>query len=120
MKTPRPLVTAEKRPTGLILKISRKVTTEELYSELNRLGFVITSAEKERFALFSCDEILKDRDGNFYFHPDYMIRFLADSLNLARQRDREARSTPTGLFLPIIEFEEDTPTHNNLHTSAHT
>lgn len=107
MNTPRPLVTTEKRPNGLILKTSRKTSTEELYSDLARLGFTITSAEKERFPLFSCDEILKDKDGNFYFHPDYMIRYLADSLNLSRQRDREAGNPGlgTGVFLPKITIE---------------
>lgn len=47
MNTPRPLVTTEKRPNGLILKTSRKTSTEELYSDLARLGFTITSAETE-------------------------------------------------------------------------
>jgi hypothetical protein len=94
---------------GIRIRAYAPITTAELYRELETLGFVMTSAEKENLALFSCDEILRDPLGNMFFHPDYQIRMLADSLMQARERELESEwlyEEDKGVFLPIIEMEE--------------
>jgi hypothetical protein len=97
---------------GLIIKAKVKIHQETLYLALQEAGFQITTAEAERLALFSCDEIIKAADGSLFYHQDYMIRTLAESINLSIDRDREAEAIHggkplRGVFLPRITIEGD-------------
>lgn len=94
---------------GLRLISTERLDEETLYREIEELNFEITSAEAENIALFSCDEILKDTDGNMYFHPNYQIRTLTASINNAMEYDKNPSplSVSKGLFLPIIEFDDE-------------
>ena len=97
---------------GLIIKAKVKIHQETLYLALQEAGFQITTAEAERLALFSCDEIIKTAEGSMFFHQDYMLRTLAESINLSIDRDREAEAIHggkplRGVFLPRITIEGD-------------
>jgi len=97
---------------GLIIKAKVKIHQETLYLALQEAGFQITTAEAERLALFSCDEIIKTAEGSMFYHQDYMIRTLAESINLSIDRDREAEAIHggkplRGVFLPRITIEGD-------------
>jgi hypothetical protein len=97
---------------GLIIKAKVKIHQETLYLELQEAGFQVTSAEVENLALFSCDEIIKAADGSLFYHQDYMLRTLAESINLSIDRDREAEAIHggkplRGVFLPRVQFDNE-------------
>lgn len=69
-----------------------------LYHGIQQQGYQISNAEVENIALCSCDEILKDTQGNLFYHQGYEIRDMI----------RELKGKMAGLLiLPRIEFEED-------------
>jgi hypothetical protein len=106
-QSPRKAVIISKHDNGLIMKSAFDLDPAWLTWEVKRLGYEMTSAEKENLACFSCDEVLKAKDGSLYYHQEYMIRTLTESLNLSRNRDREAGNPGlgTGVFLPKITIE---------------
>lgn len=106
------LISTRVSDPGLVIKAKAKVHQETLYLELQEAGFQVTSAEVENLAPFSCDEIIKAADGSLFYHQDYMIRTLAESINLSIDRDREAEAIHggkplRGVFLPRITIEGD-------------
>ena len=106
------LISTRVSDPGLVIKAKAKVHQETLYLELQEAGFQVTSAEVENLALFSCDEIIKAADGSLFYHQDYMIRTLAESINLSIDRDREAEAIRggkplRGVFLPRVQFDNE-------------
>lgn len=106
------LISTRVSDPGLVIKAKAKVHQETLYLALQEAGFQVTSAEVENLALFSCDEIIKAADGSLFYHQDYMIRTLAESINLSIDRDREAEAIHggkplRGVFLPRVQFDNE-------------
>lgn len=75
----------------------KSMSEQKIMEYIDKLGYKHTTAEKENIALFSCDEIIVSR-GMMYYHKDYMIRSLADTLKLYLH---------SPVVLPVIEFEEE-------------
>lgn len=106
------LISTRVSDPGLVIKAKVKVHQETLYLALQEAGFQVTSAEAENLAPFSCDEIIKAADGSLFYHQDYMIRTLAESINLSIDRDREAEAIHggkplRGVFLPRVQFDNE-------------
>lgn len=76
----------------------KSMSGQKIMKYLDRLGYKHTTAEKESIALFSCDDILVSPQGMMYYHKDYQIRSLADTLRMYLH---------TPVILPVIEFEDE-------------